>query len=417
MSSSLDKVTINTKLDSVPSFGYSSLVMPTCRLDAAINFLNKWHCDIPGFPRSVHLVFDGFKENIPNSCLTLIRRKSNSIHLHSWDALFVGESISAQVMTAMPPSIYTLIEANSKCFSTKDSAIRSYGFIVAAAYANAESKYSISPNDHVIYSLDDDCLPIFNEDGICDFFIRHTNNLLRFNPWSSTVPGIRVRGVPYYTFNKQGHSEIDVVMSMGAWRGIPDFDAVQRLSLGDGSDKLELPLVRESILAHRSIIYPICGMNLAFKSSMLPAALFAPMGSVSAYKRFDDIWFGLFAQAVLKLAEKDWCYGQPLIYHDRLSAPMNCLVAEAPGIKLNEVLWMYINDAIVSYSKSGNAIHDRSIMESAKYVIKAMSFYKDMADKNTYGEDCLEYVNIWCECLTNWVELLNKYVFNVAPVN
>ena len=417
MSASIDKVTINTNIDSSLSFGYSSLVMPTCRLDATVAFLKKWPATIKAFPNAVHIVYDGLAENISQSYMLAIKSHSNKIHVHAWDALFIGEEYNESLLEVLPLSIQKLNEGGIKCFSTKDSSIRSYGFIVAAVYANFVSKFSINPDEHVIYTLDDDCLPIFDDKGNCDFFLKHAQNLLKFNPWSSTVPGIRVRGFPYYTFSNSDHSNIDVVMSMGMWKGIPDFDAVQRLGLGVNSDSVELPLIRESVLAHREVIHPICGMNLAFKVSMLPAALFAPMGTASKYKRFDDIWFGLFAQAVLKLANKDWCYGQPLIYHDRLSAPLDCLVAETPGIKLNEVLWMYINDAVSNSLSSGQVLDNTSIMSAAKFVLKAMSSYKNMANDlpnyfAVYGSSCLEYAELWCECISNWINMLNTHVFS-----
>jgi hypothetical protein len=419
MASALDKVLISNKCIAGTPFTYASLVMPTCRLDATVNFFREWSESFKDSLNDIHIVYDGPSSSIPEKIIQDIKSYNINTYIHSWDALFISDKVEDDIVRKMPSTLESLEVLGIKCFSRKDSAIRSYGFLIAATYAKLKSNNRLLPEDHIIYTLDDDCMPICDiSENKTSFFNKHANNLLSFGSWSSTVPGIRVRGLPYYTKNRYNYSVKDVVMSMGTWKGIPDFDAAQRLSLGEGSDKVELPLLIESVMAHPGVLYPICGMNLAFRASMLPAALFAPMGTASNYKRFDDIWFGIFAQAVLSISKNNWCYGQPLIYHARLSGAMDCLVAEAPGIRLNESLWMYVRDSIDNYAKCGNSFNSNSIVKASEYVVKAMSHYKDTANTvfEKYDKECIDYITLWCECLSNWLSLTDRYVFSIKGV-
>jgi hypothetical protein len=428
MQKDLSKVLLEGCSDYIKTpFNYYSLVVPTCRLQATVNFLKEWSSSIKDSIDAVHIVFDGHSSDIDAEMLRNIKF-DHIVHVHSWDSNFIGESLTDNELKPMPPTLQELDAQGFKCFSRKDSAIRSYGFLLSEVYANLCNSFlnGNHPDNHVIYTLDDDCMPI-NDIGESrtSFFTSHLNNLYKFMPWSSTVPGIRLRGIPYYTCFSAADSSVsyNMVMSMGTWKGIPDFDATQRLSIGSKAESTELPLPLASIAAHPDVMYPICGMNLAFKASMLPVALFAPMGTASSYKRFDDIWFGVFAQAVLSLSKRNWCYGPPVINHTRLSLAMDCLTAEAPGISLNESVWVFISNAIRCYRNSGNVLEGFSIMDAAEYVIKAMSFHKDMTSEHvtligkSYKPELLDYVSIWCECLVNWLELLKRHVFNNGSFN
>lgn len=410
---SLNKVLITNKQANWLPFKYSSLVVPTNRVNSVIEFMSKWANSFKDNLNSIHIIFDGHSSNFPENYVKSIKSYNSNAHVHSWDKLFLYEQVDSNVINQLPDTIENLEINGTICFSKKDSAIRSYGFLLSAAFARATTSNSLTLDDHVIYSLDDDCMPIYISDSYqTDFFAKHSKNLLSFPAWGSTVPGIRVRGLPYYTHDSIASISKDVLMSIGTWSGVPDFDAAQRLLIGHEAERTEIPLLHESVMAHPNIVYPICGMNMAFKASMLPAALFAPMGTCSKYKRFDDIWFGLFAQAVLYVSKKHWCFGQPLIHHTRLSGAMDCLVAEAPGIRLNESLWMYIKDSIDNYILCGHKLESSSILEAAHYVTRAMSYYKDTAHAvfNKYSKDCTDYVELWCECLNNWLSLVDRYV-------
>jgi hypothetical protein len=427
MHNNLSKVLLESGSDYVKSpFNYCSLVVPTCRLKATLNFLKEWKDSIKGLINAVHIVFDGPSSDIDAEVLNDIKF-NNVVHVHSWDSNFIGENLTDTELSSMPPTLQELDNQGFKCFSRKDSAIRSYGFLLSHVYANLNNPFlnGNHPDNHVIYTLDDDCMPINDIDGSrTSFFTSHLNNLYKFMPWSSTVPGIRLRGIPYYTcFDAVNTVASDMVMSVGTWKGIPDFDATQRLAIGPAAESTELPLLLAPVAAHPDVMYPICGMNLAFKAGMLPAALFAPMGTASSYKRFDDIWFGIFAQVVLSLSKRNWCYGLPIINHTRLSLAMDCLTAEAPGISLNESLWIFVLNAIRCYRNSGNVLEGHSIMETAEYVIKAMSFHKDMANDNvtligkSYKQELIDFISVWCECLVGWLELLKRHVFNDGSSN
>src|SRR5207244_1186593 len=67
--------------------------------------------------------------------------------------------------------------------SRQDSAIRSFGFWKAWQLGC-----------EVICTLDDDCWPLLRRPYLV---AGHEKNLFRTPRWASTVPGLRVRGLPY----------------------------------------------------------------------------------------------------------------------------------------------------------------------------------------------------------------------------
>jgi len=381
---------------------YSSLVVPTIRLNEISDFLLAWE-SLECFPEDVHIVYDGHSSGFKDfsELLDLINIKKYRLHFHSWDATYIGSS-DYNLIDCLPIPIDMFEYAGFSCFSKKDSAIRSYGFLQACSL-NAKRKIN-EYREHVVFTLDDDCRPSKGERG-GDFFKSHLSNLFDFNVWSSTVPGVRVRGVPYFTNTTHLHKPF-VSMSVGTWEGMPDFDSIQRIS-NPSLEKAVLPLLHGPVLAHPSVVYPICGMNLAFIDSMLPHALFPPMGMLSNYKRFDDIWFGLFAQAALKLSGDAWCYGYPNLDHLRLSDRMNCLVAEASGIRLNEDVWRGLEWVLSNYSAPPEeAKADAGVMSN--YIAEAMMTLTP--DESGCSQECCDYFKLWSKAVIDWNKLIMRYV-------
>lgn len=251
-------------------------------------------------------------------------------------------------------------------FSRGDSAIKSFGFLQAVALG-AE----------VVIVLDDDCRPLayripepknYFRDGATGsrqirhisnaslFISRHKNALDHTPSWCSTVPGLRLRGMPYTQHNDDFYPTEDgrswwrsrVILHMGLWQEIPDLDAVGRVSQLVG-DEYNDEIVRtrpggfrmeaEVRLMPYFQYWPFCGMNFSFRRRALPVLFFPKMGKNSPFKRFDDIWCGLLMQTVLSSTGDLAVVGGAHVRHTQASSTFSCLKNEAAGVEFNEGLW------------------------------------------------------------------------------
>lgn len=207
--------------------------------------------------------------------------------------------------------------------SKEDSAIRSYGFLLA---------YRLGAD--YIFSLDDDCFP--EED---EYFIEnHISNLTQTTRWIPSA-GFRTRGLPYKNLGKAEN----VVLSMGFWKGIPDLDSIQMLN--NYYTPEDFPPTR--VMPYGQY-FPICGMNLCFKKEIVPLAYFPLMGKESPFKRFDDIWFGIICKKICDHLGLLIICGNPYINHTKSSNVFDNLVKESPGIKMNENFWEVIDEIKLS---------------------------------------------------------------------
>jgi hypothetical protein len=272
------------------------LVLPTNRPSRVKEFLNAWH---PWPWDRILIVEDG-----PEASGTV---NGDQILWHSW------RDIDASL--AQPDII-----------SRRDSGIRAYGFwrawVMGADY---------------IFTLDDDCFPVGG-----DYVRQHLQNLEATPVWHSSVPHLRVRGLPY----ANAGTLRNVYVSMGLWVGHPDVDAIQLLAHpSPGGERRDPVLDRglSSRLMPGEQYFPLCGMNLAFRREAACLMYFPPMGLNSPYSRFDDIWAGLVLQRICRHLRYGIVCGQPVVEHRRASDPFTNLVKEAPGIRTNENLWQIID--------------------------------------------------------------------------
>jgi hypothetical protein len=247
-----------------------------------------------------------------------------------WDRIVVVQDAPA-LSLAIPPELEAAAAARLEAYSwaeidalvpdpsivsREDSAIRSFGFW-RAWLAGAE----------VVFTLDDDCFP--SGDG---FVARHRDNLFATPVWTSSVPGMRVRGLPY---RNRGVLR-DVHVSVGLWRGSPDVDAVTTLARGDEVPRLVAAPPR---VVSGDQLFPMSGMNLAFRREAACLMYFPPMGRGRPFRRFDDIWCGLVVQRICRHLRYPIVCGEPMIDHQRASDAFVNLVKEAPGIAANEDVW------------------------------------------------------------------------------
>jgi Reversibly glycosylated polypeptide len=162
----------------------------------------------------------------------------------------------------------------------------------------------------------------------------HLRNLHQTPAWESTVPRLRVRGLPYRNFG--GPLPVDV--SVGLWVGHPDLDAVQSLANGAEVTGDLLSDVGSRVMPSEQY-FPMSGMNLAVRREAACLMYFPPMGQDSPYGRFDDIWCGLVVQRICRHLRRSIVCGRPVVEHTRASDPFANLVKEAPGIDANERMW------------------------------------------------------------------------------
>jgi hypothetical protein len=283
----------------------NTLVVPTNRPERVHEFLEAWS----PWPWDEILIV----EDAPTVSASLRHARWNGD----------GSSGKARVITFSWEEIDASLR-NGWIISRCDSAIRCYGFWRAWALGA-----------DCIFTLDDDCYPADEE-----YVRKHIQNLEATAKWQSTVPWMRVRGLPYANFGTLRN----VYVSVGLWRGHPDLDSIQSLAHGCNGDR-----VLERNLSSRVMpgeqYFPMSGMNLAFRREVACLMYFPPMGANSPYARFDDIWAGLVVQRICRHLRYAIVCGQPVVEHRRASDPFDNLVKEAPGIRANEHMWEII-DAI-----------------------------------------------------------------------
>ena len=259
-----------------------ALVVPTCRDARLLDFITAW------------------------------------VPVKFWDTLIIVRD---------EPATWTAIDADlgpdAWIISRRDSAIRSYGFLQAWRLGC-----------ELTVTLDDDCLPVPGVDHLAG----HLAALDATPVWQSTIPGMRLRGLPYGNLGTLPN----VVANVGLWRGVPDLDG--RTTLASGCPTDFVPPDGSRILPGGTYA-PLCGMNLAFRREFLPLAYFGLQGEGWPYRRFDDVWMGVIAKRICDFLGWSIAVGAPHIHHSRASDPHANAIAEAPGIDLNERFWRVV-DAI-----------------------------------------------------------------------
>jgi hypothetical protein len=312
----------------------NALVVPTNRPESLREFLSAWE----PWPWERILVIEDGPE-------TTIEALGPGVEIFSW------QEIEAELPD---PSI----------ISRGDSGIRAFGFW-KAWQLGAEA----------IFTLDDDCHPSTD-----DLVAGHLRNLHETPAWESSVPGLRVRGLPYR--NLGGPLPVDV--SVGLWLGHPDIDAIQSLASGANVAGSLLSEVRSRVMPSEQY-FPMSGMNLAVRREAACLMYFPPMGHESPYRRFDDIWCGLVVQRVCRHLRRSIVCGRPMVEHKRASDPFANLAKEAPGIEANERTWETI-DAV--------EFHGETPLECMRELGSGL---RKTGNGNGYLERWGQSIQVWCE--------------------
>jgi hypothetical protein len=193
---------------------------------------------------------------------------------------------------------------------TKSDSVRNLGFLKA-----------VELGAEYIATLDDDVLPIDNL-----WADRMLHNLgRRVDPYTFYPAPYPTRGYP------DKKPLVPVMLHHGLWEGVPDVyarDQQTYLPL-DGTDMSVKTVPFGSSLS-------MCGMNIAFHRSLLPAMYFWPQ---EPYRRYGDIWCGLLAKKVIDLCGYAMTSGSPAVFHSRLSNMQSNLEHEMKGAEANQELW------------------------------------------------------------------------------
>lgn len=285
-----------------------AIVVPTIREKCAQEFLEAWDFQVP-----VYLVEDN-----PERTFLLDYKGNGRVHHYCWE------------------SIEHFMGADARIIPRRSDCIRSFGFL--KAYEDGAD---------VIITLDDDCLPLVPNLATAETLIDDHLAELDYSPakWVSTVDSgghFTPRGIPY-----QDDGEIEVVLNMGGWWGVPDLDGPQSLAW------LRRPKPTYKMHHWHPVpqgrYFPMCGMNLAFDTKIMPLMYFLLMGQDEAgvhypYDRFGDIWCGVIAKKILDTWGYAVCAGTPLVDHIKASNPLANLQKETPGLLVNEWLWRKIDN-------------------------------------------------------------------------
>lgn len=198
------------------------------------------------------------------------------------------------------------------CLSNFNGGIRNLGFAYIAKYL---------PEVEYVITLDDDTRPV--GDTIAD----HLAVLDQWVPisWMSTASEY-MRGFPYGL-----REEAEVVLSHGVWDNVADWDAPTQLVLGAKREVLfpKMPIPK-------GVLYPMCGMNIAFKRKMLPHMYQAPFWLEQGFGRLDDILCGIYSKKEIDKAGWAAVTGYARVFHERASNVFKNLKLEAASIELFE---------------------------------------------------------------------------------
>lgn len=284
-----------------------AVVIPTIRPESLDEFFAAWKDQFLKYAVDVIVVYDG-----DNPTLKLFRSTfcSNSGKIN-FDP-FIG----------IDPKRYTVKEImgdDADLISNLNSSIRNLGF----AFAKQQGY-------EFVVTLDDDTRP--NGDTIGDH-IKALHEEMPVSWISTTLVSNKVtdymRGFPYGI-----RDEAEVMVSHGVWTGVPDRDAPTQLLAGAYRqvDFYKGPIPK-------GILFPFCGMNVAFKIQALPYIYYAPVGQFKGAERFDDIWGGIAMKKALDQKGYAVVTGFASVRHERASDPYKNLEREVVGIKENENYW------------------------------------------------------------------------------
>ena len=212
--------------------------------------------------------------------------------------------------------IDNMLKNDNWIISRYDSAIRCFGWLWATKNG-LDFDY--------IFTFDDDTKPL-SEDHIS----QHVKNLNSkvINSTFNTIPQFEENDI-FYPRGMLGKRK-ETFLSHGLWLTVPDFDAKTQIRLKDGY-QWDLPKFLQEV--PRNILFPMCGMNILFKSELAPIMYFGLMGNNPektpwGVGRWDDMFCGWMAKLWIDYIDGAVVSGIPFCDHIRASDPISNLEKE-----------------------------------------------------------------------------------------
>lgn len=335
--------------------------------------------------------------NKPAVCIATIRPEQFKVWLEAWQDEFRQENVE----------VFAMVDAETSEEFTSMSSINGHIFNHSDVVKKLGDKAWIIPKrtsackSFAIYKawragcdpimvLDDDCLPLEWRQG---WVLDHASNLSShlFAHVFMTMHNAEVYKMP----RPRGVPHIDpypVGLSHGTWMTNPDIDSITQLSR-PGPYKPPVSGNPKDGCVPVGSLFPMSGMNLAFRSEIAPLMYFGLQGPDWGVDRFDDIWCGFLAKKVLDHCGYAVWSGTPYVRHVKASDPFTNIVKEAPGYKMNVELYEWaINLQPPLNSKNGIA---DTLSELASYLKAA----------NRYEDGGREYWYKYGEAIHEWLEL------------
>jgi hypothetical protein len=191
----------------------------------------------------------------------------------------------------------------------------------------------------MIVALDDDTRP---DPAHPDFLNTHWARLQGATDpaWVSTLDLASPRGFPYFVTDRESR----VVLNHGLWNGVPDFDAATQLL----SSRVKISAEWSDRTIPRGSYFPMCSMNIAWRTEFTAAMYFLLMGPNYPFDRFGDIWGGVLAKRVADHLGFAVNSGSPGVLHERASNVFANLAKESRGLAVNETFWRAVDSVVLT---------------------------------------------------------------------
>jgi hypothetical protein len=311
------------------------VVVPTAREDSLAGFLDAWQQELSG--ATVLVVEDGPEPTFSATGANVQHFAWGDIDDRLGDAAWI-------------------IPRGTGC-------VRSFGCWVA---------YQMRPD--MIVALDDDTRPDPAHPG---FLNAHWARLQSAaDPaWVSTLDHASPRGMPYFVTNREPF----VVLNHGLWSGVPDFDAATQLL----ASRVDISAEWSDQTIPRGSYFPMCSMNIAWRSEFTAAMYFLLMGPEYPFDRFGDIWGGVLAKRVADHLGFAMNSGSPGVLHERASNVFANLSKESRGLAVNEKFWCAVDSVVLTAESVPDAyaeLADRLPLHEDEFALlrRAMRTWADL---------------------------------------
>lgn len=355
------------------------LVIPTIRENSFNDFVKRW-TDIGLFEHTDLLIM----EDNPTKTFSVQNSVSNGLPCtlghFAWD------------------DITKTLRDKEWIIPRRSDTVRSFGYLEAW---RAGYKF--------ILTLDDDCYPTGEEDGVtytgAAFLGDHLKQITKRSRWFNTLNSVKPRGIPFYNVGVQN----EVIVNHGLWTKVLDYDAPFQLA-----NPIPEQYSFDNRIVPSGLYFPMCGMNVMWKAEYTVLMYHLLMGKRKAmldsvpgtdkdglvrlpFDRFGDIWCGILMKKVADHLGKLVSTGMPYIRHERASNPFTNLKKEANGIEVNEDLWEFI-DRIKLESKN-------TPVDCYRLIGECMQSFTSVYPKYLEYD---EYFVLLSKAMVTWAELFEE---------